>query len=291
MIKNNSLFLFVISLVCWLSACTKHNLDTSIPLIVATPKVILSENGCLNIYQYPDNKDAQTNCYEFKYISLTTQIDWIDKLFAKEACHYFLKEEKQNQCEDENIKNINIKQIAKDDFNITLKNMKSFIEENKDEWSADSAGVTLKFIGQRNKIAQFRQENYIFHAGAAHPMYHHNYRVFDLQKKVELTLDDIVISKQKLLEKLREKYEVYYMNNLADKTNYIQEQEEAKKAAIFQFGEIENIKNKNFQLTIDGITFYFQPYEIGSFAEGVIELKIDTQEALGIIKEEYLLNY
>lgn len=267
-------------------ACTQKDINsnnnqqvTNIPIIVAKPETILSQEACLN-----PNKES--NCYSFKYNILTTQVDWLDNIFRNEACLDLSYELQNKQCP-----NANLQQLAKDFTAQKIKDMQEVLAVAPEMASADEYDVTWNFVGQKNNLVQFRKDEYSYGMGAAHGQYANVFRIFDLEKQKELKLDDIILDKNKFYQALKKSYVDYYLENLSqhdDCGDYSCKENKARQAAeqIFPSSD-EEYQEISFQLTADGVVFYFQPYAIGSYSEGIIELTIRKDDANGVIKDDY----
>lgn len=59
------------------------------------------------------------------------------------------------------------------------------------------------------------------------------------------------------------------------------------KDSLKQFFSVELAKMDNWYLSDDCLVFYFDPYEIGPYSEGIIEIAIPYSELTGILKDAY----
>lgn len=113
--------------------------------------------------------------------------------------------------------------------------------------------------------------------GGAHGMYSDSYYHFD-------------ILKQKLLE-LNNLFDIEKLNKVGEKY-FLQEKGLTKKSINlesegYSFEENKFQLNNNYYFSDDKIIFTYNPYEIASYAEGQITIKIPKSELKNIIKKEY----
>lgn len=104
--------------------------------------------------------------------------------------------------------------------------------------------------------------------GGAHGMYSVEYHTYSITDGYELSLDDLFTAPQLLgMEKLlREKL---YARYGTDNDEGLAEQ---------GFFPEYIALTENFQITPEGITFYYNPYEIGCYALGAVEVAIGREE-------------
>jgi hypothetical protein len=111
---------------------------------------------------------------------------------------------------------------------------------------------------------------YYTYEGGAHGMYGCTYLHHDLQKNKEITLEDVFIKDyQKILTPLLLK--------------------KSKELNIPLLSDTIE-PTENFLLSSKTITFVYQPYEIASYADGIIEIEIPYQEIKEILKPNSFLD-
>ena len=255
--------------------------------VKATPETLLKESGCLNIIKGDD--EEKTNCYEYEYQLLKTNVDWLNKILAADMYSCFDKKEKYKE-------DMDLKQAAQKHFEASIDATKETIKETE-TLSADSETYKQEYIGQRYNIVQFRTYESEYNAGAAHPMSGYDYQVFDLEKEKQLSLKDIIErSKEKHLKRLlKNKYAEYMITNdffqeeCAKDYNCMDEKAHKTAEEVFYVREKEELSSySSFYFTADGITFSFPPYAIAAYSYGQIDLNIEYEKLRGVVREEYL---
>jgi len=126
------------------------------------------------------------------------------------------------------------------------------------------------------KLLTLAQAFYSY-TGGAHGMYGNSYYVFDLTARKQLLINDVVTPEgRKQLRSLLEKY-FRKENNIKSGTSLID-------AGLFA-NKIE--PNSNFLVSGKGILFCYQPYEIGPYASGQIEIFIPFSELTAFLKPQF----
>jgi len=120
------------------------------------------------------------------------------------------------------------------------------------------------------------EKNMSSYTGGAHGNYNLQYTLYETEKGEILKLNDM-FNYQKLNELGRENFLV---SKGLKKVSPIKETGYWFENDKFYLPENFTIDNKN-------ITFIYNPYEIASYAEGIIELEIPLIKLKNIIKEEY----
>ena len=108
------------------------------------------------------------------------------------------------------------------------------------------------------------------YTGGAHGMYGTECHTYSLHDGFELSLSDLFSEKalQRLDTLIREKIAVQY-NATTD--------EELSRAGFFP----EYIApTENFRITPEGITFYYNPYDIGCYALGAVDVALSREELM-----------
>ena len=131
----------------------------------------------------------------------------------------------------------------------------------------DQSSLQVEYVNQR--IAVFRQQNYIY-SGGAHGNHGVLYICYDLQADKEIVFDDIIGDesgvKNLILKKLMQRYGCESLEMLGER--------------LF----LENFEaSNNIRMDEDGLTFVYNPYEIGPYSEGVIEVTVKADEMLPLL--------
>jgi len=122
-------------------------------------------------------------------------------------------------------------------------------------------------------------QSFYSYTGGAHGMYGTRYYVFDLTKPRQLGLNEIVTPEGR--KKLRPLLEKYFrkQNNIKAGTTLVD-------AGLFE-NKIE--PNSNFFVSGKGISFCYQPYEIGPYSSGQIEIFIPLSELTALLKSQFMV--
>lgn len=127
--------------------------------------------------------------------------------------------------------------------------------------------VSGSLISQSSNLIVYKSffENYS--AGAAHPMYGEAYLNYYIPTKKELKLADLfIMSKKSAINRAIRK-------NARKVSN-----------ALYNPNDLSGITcHDDFYLSPKGITFIYQPYEIGPFAAGVIEITVSKAQLTGCL--------
>lgn len=131
----------------------------------------------------------------------------------------------------------------------------------------------LRFLWQRGQLASFRASHYSF-SGGAHGMHGTRYLLMDLDRQRWLELDDILLAghKDALLDALIEAYQT-------------QQPELAKDWLTGSRAEqADQLLSGTFLLNADGLLFSYDPYILGPYAAGQIELQLDTARVRDLLR-------
>lgn len=131
-----------------------------------------------------------------------------------------------------------------------------------------------EFIGQRNHIATFSMENYSY-GGGAHGMHYLSYINVDLNKKVEIRLNDLISSENqsKLKKVLWKNYSNERLNEKGEYNGFANPKE-------FRISE-------EFYFNNLGIVFVYPPYELGPYSEGYVEILTYWEDINDLINTDY----
>ena len=150
---------------------------------------------------------------------------------------------------------------------------KTDIPDSYQEWFIGRS-ATVKFYNEDFITLDFSEYAYL---GGAHPNHYTQYFVLDLNRGNKITLQDIFIEGYKLiLNKIAEK-EFRKLKELGENENLDD--------AGFWFNDNKFSVNNNFALGDDGVTFYYNSYEITAYAYGPTELIIPLAKIGDLMKE------
>jgi len=154
---------------------------------------------------------------------------------------------------------------------------KTDVQDSYQEWYIERIG-TVKFFNDDFISLAFSEQTYL---GGAHPNSYTSFTVLDMKSGNNITLEDIFIDGYKpILNKIAEK-EFRKLNELG-------EYEDLDEAG-FWFDNNRFSINANFALSDDGLTFYYNNYEITAYANGPTELVIPLARVSELIKESGIL--
>lgn len=140
-----------------------------------------------------------------------------------------------------------------------------------------SVMVNPKILNASEPLATvvMNSSNYL---GGAHGSSSQNYYNFDLAKKQQVQLDDILVAQQKtkLEAKAHEAFQIWIIDSKLA-TN-VKEYEQA-----WQF-----VLTDNFYLAKQGLVLQYAEYEIGPYVVGLPRLVIPYEQLNGILKPQYL---
>lgn len=137
-----------------------------------------------------------------------------------------------------------------------------------------TVSVETTYLGQRNHIAAFSVFRH-YYSGGAHGMFNIDYLNIDTQKQKLIRLDDLVSP-----EKQDELKAALWESHRLSRTN-----EEGKFEGFAT--EQDFYISESFYFTPDGIIFAYPPYELGPFAEGIIEVMLSWDTANTLIQPDY----
>lgn len=151
------------------------------------------------------------------------------------------------------------------------------VPDSYQEWSIERI-ANVKFFNDDFISFTFSEYSYL---GGAHPNSYTMLAVLDLKNGNKLKLEDILIKEYKpILNKIAEKE--------FRKLKEIEENESLDEAG-FWFDDNQFSINDNFALSDEGLTFYYNSYEITAYAYGPTELIISLAKISEIIKKNGIL--
>lgn len=236
--------------------------QTTFPALQAQKVVVFKkeENLTFPKSQNEDEYSISEARLGYDISTVNTNIKWLNDLLLQRISQYFLpNNETLPAGEPQNILLDLINKSYQRDL-ATLKEGETIGIENN---------VKINYVGQRNNLVTFNISNYLY-LGGAHGSGSTNYLNIDNTTRKILTLDDIVTkpNRAKLKELVWRAYLDY--NNQPDVSK-----------TEFHLAD-------NFYFSPQGISFVYQPYDIGSYAEGEITLSVPWYELENILNNAYL---
>lgn len=136
-----------------------------------------------------------------------------------------------------------------------------------------SMNYDIEYLGTEEGFAQFKVNKNIY-AGGAHGMSAEDYYLFDLNKEKEVKFDDLVKDKEQLKQRLEKRYHQYLEKELDLLT--------ADQIKVYESSWPFFVSN-NVYFSDDKVHFVYQPYELGSFAQGFIRLSLPINAVKDIL--------
>lgn len=216
--------------------------EASIPAIQAKVKPVKLVKS--QVCQRAENEDDFDTCTDYDLQTIETNVDWINQYFT---------------------------QLINTDYKEPLTNSPEVkVNLDPDMSSINESSASVRYLGQNYNIASFEYRTDYFPAGAAHGSYSTSYVVFDLAKKKNLKLDDILKTNVKF--------------NL--KQNLFSYNSEWLDAHNITLSDLK--VSENFYFGANGLVFIYPLYELASYAEGESELTVPYSELRELLKPEYL---
>ncbi|MEZ4875014.1 MAG: DUF4163 domain-containing protein [Flavobacteriaceae bacterium] len=138
------------------------------------------------------------------------------------------------------------------------------------------ASVAISELFQNRRLMSLQCNSY-FYTGGAHGYGSTSFKNFDLDSGEELPLEELFKNYRTFLKFAEEKFrEAYHIPK-----------EESINASGFDFGEAIFSLPDTMGVDSENLIFVYNPYEIASYAEGPIELRISLKEANPYLNTPY----
>lgn len=240
------------------------NNNLSFPTLQVEIVKLFEKREKLKFEKDPEYEFIPKDAYASLLISTAkTQIEWLDALLLNriiEIWQVSSETETQEVTEDE------IKDFFKELY-------QSLLDAANEYQGSHSISFRTNYLGQRNNIVIFSQQEESYPAGAAHSLWSTKYLNIDIHKQTIITLNDLINPKDH--EKLREALWKSYQkrpNKNHSREDYV----------------LENFSiTDNFYFVPNGITFVYPLYEIGSFLDGEVEVLVEFELLKDLMKPEY----
>jgi len=209
--------------------------------------------------------------YEIKTIQYTPdEYGFINDNLYKELCSFL-----NVRCRKIN------KELTESNLDVLLKKyidiLKADYSESDDEYTPKeiyfSFEVTEVYSEKYLKILEQNQKSY---TGGAHGNYNKQYTLYDTRRGDLINYSDIFD-----YEELNRIGEEYFLRQFG-----IQKTDELEDSG-YKFEKNKFYLPNNFTIEEENLRFIYNPYEIASYAEGIIEIEIPIIKLKNIIKEEY----
>lgn len=187
---------------------------------------------------------------------------------------------------DDNPKLIKFKQNV-DEFvaeHLALINeIKTMAKENGEEFTHAPSYAWIEkpeLLTGFNNVAQIvvHSETYL---GGAHGVYASNYLIFDMDLQSQIALENVLIPNKE--SEFHELAYTVFKDYLKTEMDIKSPKEIKEYESTWQFEVSEN-----FYFSKNGVVLSYAPYQMGSFAQGTIELTVPYDKLGEVIKPQYL---
>lgn len=216
-------------------------------------------------YVLPPCDSKQQACPQINISHAVTNLDWVNKLLDEQilAQYTILLNGRQVHPKD-------IQQLV-DGFLARIK--------PADPASANfSEKLDTVFLGMYKNLGMFMISRFSYYQGAAQPFESKRYYVLDLERKRQLTLDDLLVSgKQQAL------YDLLFVQFKA----WVQKDAPATSMPDYERDNPFSVTS-NFSFNKDGIEFLYNVQDLGSVAQGAAVFTVPYSQLKGIVRDRYL---
>ena len=181
-----------------------------------------------------------------------------------------------------------IDQNEKDAYSATIDEYKEDAAEFAGQQREDGEDYTYYSYNETelktadDKVVSLLRTEYGY-LGGAHPDYYYAAFNIDVKTGKDIILADIVTDKEGLdailIDKLNEKY---------PDGDFFDLEESLKSYYIDDASDEENAAAYTFTMGPDGISFYFGPYDLNSYADGAQQIDLTYGDLEGILKDDYI---
>ncbi|MGY4677360.1 RsiV family protein [Pasteurella sp. P03HT] len=234
-----------------------YSFDTNEVVAIQSDFHILAQRlQCMNAQN--ETRTGGEYCASLRLISQKTNVEWLNQFLDGLALSILTETKSSKQ---------GIEQLVQNWFNDVLPEL-----ESSQSWDYSRE---IHFIGQRGRMATFSVIT-SYYTGGANGLYDTQFLNIDLIDRVIYRLEDLLISPDRLpmLTQLlcdKNMARLHHLNAIPHHINS---------------DEFEAIDN--FVFTINGLTFRYPVYSLGSYAEGEIDLVLPYSQLRDIIKPEFL---
>lgn len=139
--------------------------------------------------------------------------------------------------------------------------------------------IQPKQLAPHNNVVQFSVLSDLY-LGGAHGMPNITYLIFDMDMQTQIGLYDVLDDPEdRFYDLVRNEFVSYLANEMQIETpEQIADYEQTWPFAL----------SEEFYFDDKGLVMVYQPYELGSFAQGFIELTVPYESLQGVVRDEYL---
>ena len=136
-----------------------------------------------------------------------------------------------------------------------------------EDWMTQVIKSTGELKSQNANLIVYETSDYVYYAGAAHGMYGVSYLNYYIPSNKALKDSDILLTSKKSLI-----------------TKAIRRNARKVADALYNSNDFSGIVySETFYISTKGITFVYQPYEIGPYGSGVIEITVPKSHLAGCL--------
>lgn len=200
----------------------------------------------------------------------TSESEFINEDLSDYICLVF-----NEKCPKRNVK------LTKDNIEKLLKQHQEFLQKDYKNSNDDFMPIEIQYTinieekYSKNNIKIIEKNQYSY-TGGAHGNYYTQYSCYDVKERELLVIKDIFDVVE--LNKLGQEY--FLMQRGLQKNVNLED------SGYWFDGNSFYLPN-NFKIENNSFVFVFNPYEIASYAEGIIEIRIPFNKIRNTIKEEY----
>lgn len=193
------------------------------------------------------------------------------------------------------IANVINRHITNDDNPQYLKfrrNLDEFTDEQitSESEMAYSMTITPELLSSHHDVVQVSVFKDVY-TGGAHGMQTWSYLLFDMHLQSQITLSDMMATDDSYGE-LSELVEMAFDEYIIEWSHQVQpEDKRSDKEKIKEYKQMNAFDmTDNVSFNQEGLVFHYNPYHLGSYAQGPIALVVPFEKLQNILRSEYLPN-
>lgn len=240
-----------------------NKISTTVPSLNVVIEPIFNKEEKIKFKKDAENEYARESSVVQVFASIPrTDIEWLDNLLLKEIANYKADENKELP-----------EKLTKDDLVKQFQKMFDSLVQEAKEVQPIGLSSTLEsyYIGQRHNIVSFLL-TYSNYMGGAHGMHWSQYIHVDTNSQKVIYLNNLVEPQNQ--KNLKELLWNAYTATRSDPNDLFIEKKDFRISDSFYFSP-------------EGIIFVYPPYELGSYAEGEVSIKLYWSEINPLLSSDY----
>ena len=216
-------------------------------------------------YVLPTCDSKQQPCPQINISHAVTNLDWVNRFLDEQILAQYTTL-------------LHGKQVRPKDPQQLVNSFLARINPADPATANFSEKLDTVFLGMYKNLGMFMISRFSYYQGAAQPFESKRYYVLDLDRKKQLTLDDLLVpGKQQAL------YDLLFIQF----KDWVQK---SAPSASMQDYERDNpfTVTGNFSFNRDGIEFLYNAQELGSLTQGAAVFTVPYSQLKGIVKDKYL---